>query len=380
MDNGKQYAIFKRKGGKFYYAQFKKSDGTWTNAVSTKETAKTRAEAWCVNYLQENAGRIIDNNRVTFQTFSGNFFDWKGEWATDKRATGKRLSERQCIENQRITDRLLMPVFGDLRLNDIDKNVIKSFRNDLFNKGLSGSLINKALCNLNTILNSAYDKDLIKAIPKVEKVSNKVSKIKGVLTIEETKKLFSITWPDFVAYAMNITAASTGLRRGELLALQIKNFHGEYLDIEKSYDQIMKQLNSTTKNGRTRRVIIPGTVQQVLKKLIDINPYRKPDSFIFFSETPERPIHGEYVNACLYRAMSAIGISKTEREERHITFHSWRVAFNSWLINGRVPLAKVMSLTGHLSREMAEDTYFRTDDLQDVKQIQESIFDTPLLN
>jgi len=72
--------------------------------------------------------------------------------------------------------------------------------------------------------------------------------------------------------------------------------------------------------------------------------------------------------------MESIGISETERKRRHITFHSWRAAFNSWLINARMPLAKVMSLTGHISPKMAQETYFRLDDLEDVKLIQESIF------
>mgnify|MGYP003807033631 CR=1 FL=1 len=108
---------------------------------------------------------------------------------------------------------------------------------------------------------------------------------------------------------MNLTAASTGLRCGELQALQLKNFHGDYIEVEKSYDPIMKRLNSTTKKGRTRRVIIPGIVKQSLETLIDSNPYKDQDSFIFFSEIPERPTHGEYVNLCLDKAMERIGIT-----------------------------------------------------------------------
>ena len=46
------------------------------------------------------------------------------------------------------------------------------------------------------------------------------------------------------------------------------------------------------------------------------------------------------------------------------------------LINAKIPLAKVMNLTGHISPWMAQEAYFRLDDLDDVKLIQESIFTT----
>jgi len=371
---GKLFSLHKRikKNKSIYYCQFKLPDDSWSTAKSTGQTSKVKAENWAIDYLR--AGKIIKSENTTLEEFAVDFFSWDGEWAIDKKATGKRISERQCINKQRQTELYLLPALGKYKLTKIDRAAIKTFRNELYKRGLSGSTINKTLCNLHTILDYACDQSLIKNIPKVEKVANNEGAQKGILSKEETKELFSLTWPDYRAYVMNLTAASTGLRRGELQALQIKNFHGDYIEVEKSYDPIMKRLNTTTKNGRTRRVIIPGMVKQSLITLIASNPYEDQDSFIFFSEFPERPIHGEYVNSCLYKAMESIGISETERKRRHITFHSWRAAFNSWLINAKIPLAKVMSLTGHISPRMAQETYFRLDDLEDVKLIQESIF------
>ena len=371
---GKLFSLHKRikKNKSIFYCQFKLPDNSWSTAKSTGQSSKIKAENWALDYLR--AGKIIKSENINLSEFAGNFFSWDGEWATDKKATGKRISERQCISKQRQTELHILPFLGKYKLTNLDKSIIKSFRNDLYKRGLSGSTINKTLCNLHTILDYAYEQSLIQNIPKVEKVALNEGTQKGVLSIVETKELFSLVWSDYRAYVMNLTAASTGLRRGELQALQIKNFQGEHIEVEKSYDPIMKRLNTTTKNGRTRRVIIPLMVKNALETLIDSNPYKEPDSFIFFSEFPERPIHGEYVNSCLYKAMVRIGITEIERKKRHITFHSWRAAFNSWLINAKVPLAKVMSLTGHISPRMAKETYFRLDDLQDVLLIQESIF------
>ncbi|HPB83726.1 MAG TPA: site-specific integrase, partial [Spirochaetota bacterium] len=328
---GKPYSLLKRKNAKYYYVRFRKQDGNWTNAVSTRETAKPRAEAFAIEYLRKSDGYIIDKTITTFRQFSKNFFSWGGEWALDKQAIGKRLSERQCMEKQRQTEMFLVPEFGEKKLFDIKRDDIKQFRNRLYTSGLSGSTINKILSNLSSILETAFEKELIQHVPKIEKVSNIPAKIKGVLSLEETQKLFAIEWKNYIAYVMNFTAAATAMRRGELLALQIKNFHGGYIDVTKSYDMKMHRMNSTTKNGTARRVTVPGRVSDEITKLISMNPYKAPESFIFYSRIPEQPIDGEHVTRCLYSALECIGIDTKEREERRITFHSWRAALNSWL-------------------------------------------------
>jgi len=101
---GKQFSLHKRtkKNKSIYYCQFKLPDGSWCTAKSTGETSKVKAENWALDYLR--AGKIIKSENITLSEFADSFFSLDGEWATDKRATGKRISERQCISKQRQTE------------------------------------------------------------------------------------------------------------------------------------------------------------------------------------------------------------------------------------------------------------------------------------
>ena len=76
----------------------------------------------------------------------------------------------------------------------------------------------------------------------------------------------------------------------------------------------------------------------------------------------------------MYKAFEQIGITHQEREERNITFHSWRHFYNS-LMRGKIHDAKLRRLTGHKTLEMTEHyTHFNITDFKDVLIIQEQFF------
>jgi integrase len=369
MLQGKPYSLYRRN--RIYYVRFKQPNNQWGAAKSTGQTSKGKAERWAFDYL--SAGQIVRRNNISFAEFSKDFFSWTGPWATDKKATGKRITIRQCHENMAILNNRLLPVFGKMRLTSIDKTSIKDFRNDLYQQGYAGSTINKALSCLKTILEAAEDKSLIQYVPKVERAANR-PKLRGILTVDEVRQIFSIDWLDYRAYVMNLMAASTGLRRGELLALTLQEVHDNYITISRSWDEAFGVLNETTKTGRSRTIIIPTNLQSEIERLIQINPWGKPDSFLFFSSIESKPIEGKIISKDLYRALRQIGIGNKERIERNITFHSWRHWFNSLLINARIPLQKIQSLTGHLTNEMTQH-YYHPDEMSDVlKVVQDSLF------
>ncbi len=369
MLQGKPYSLYRRN--RIYYVRFKQPNNQWGAAKSTGQTSKGKAERWAFDYL--SAGQIVYRSNVSFAEFSKDFFSWTGPWATDKKATGKRITIRQCRENMAILNNRLLPDFGKMRLTSIDKTCIKIFRNDLYQKGYAGSTINKALSCLKTILEAAEDKSLIQYVPKVERAANR-PKLRGILTVDEVRQIFSIDWLDYRAYVMNLMAASTGLRRGELLALTLQEVHDNYITISRSWDEAFGVLNETTKTGRSRTIIIPTNLQSEIERLIQINPWGKPDSFLFFSSIESKPIEGKIISKDLYRALRQIGIGNKERIERNITFHSWRHWFNSLLINARIPLQKIQSLTGHLTNEMTQH-YYHPDEMSDVlKVVQDSLF------
>ena len=112
-----------------------------------------------------------------------------------------------------------------------------------------------------------------------------------------------------------------------------------------------------------------------IQRLIDINPFKKPESFLFFSRLENKPVEGVFLTRGLYRALKEIGIDEKQRQQRNITFHSWRHWFNSLLINARVPVQKIQAITGHLTAEMTQH-YYHPDELSDVMDaVEGALFD-----
>lgn len=375
--HGKPFSLFKR--GKVWYVRFKTASNTYTTAKSTGQTTRNRAESFSIDYLHN--GQIVLRENVIFENFSRGFFDWSGSWATDKRVRGMRISERHCIQLDRTMKNLILPIIGKIRLQNIDRTVIKNFRNDLFNKQYSGATINHVLSIIKLVLEAAEEQSLIRGIPRIDRAANN-TKHKGILTVDEVRKLFDAEWQDFRAYAASLLAASTGLRLGEVLGLVLSDYHlkDKYIHCRRSWDHTLRKLNQTTKTGRARNIFIPRTVIDTLNRLIASNPYPMTDeSFIFYAnKSSAYPTEPKIITDNLYDAMASIGITEKTRRERNITFHSHRHFLNSLLINANIPLQKIQSITGHLTAEMTQH-YYHLDDMQDVQKVQESLFASLLL-
>ena len=116
------------------------------------------------------------------------------------------------------------------------------FRNTLFyERKLAGSTVNHILVSLRLILLYAEERGNIRATPTVETIRGDAAKPKrekGILSVEEVQQLFFATsWPDYSAYVFNLTACLTGIRKGELLAIQLKNIKPGYVEIQKTEPQ-----------------------------------------------------------------------------------------------------------------------------------------------
>lgn len=396
----RQFTLFTRKRKNLpplFYAYIKQADGSRGKPVNTGHTLKEAAVKWCEEEISrretdriraeletERAALAAERKALviqkesefnpTFREFSEGFYSWEGHWSTNKRSTGKRISERQCREKTAILNKTVLPVLGDVHLKDITRDHIDGFRNDLFRRGYAGNTINAALSVIRPILERAEDLKIITSMPRVERAALNCKR-KDIFTMEELHALFAVQWGDFRAYVANMAAASSGCRRGELLALQIQDVQGDFLHISKSWDESSRSMSYGTKSGRARYVIIPKKVQHEIARLIEINPFGRPDSFVFFSTLPDKPIESKIVTRELYRAMRKIGIPEGERVRRNLTFHSWRHLFNSILVNARIPAEKIRTITGHLTPEMTAH-YFKlsVDGYGDIRKVQDGLF------
>lgn len=378
----------KRKIGKpIYYAQFKIPSGKWSSAKSTGCTVKRQAEKWCEEYLDKN-NQWYPSNNISFKEFSKDFFSFTGLWATDKKIRGQSIGEHHCLSRTESMKKHVIPALGNFKLHEIDRATIKEFRNNLYLKGYSGSTINQCLYAIKAVLEAAEEKGIIKAVPKIERAAER-PKPKGILNLDEVKQLFSARWetfpthchpakPQFMGFIGNLLAASSGIRLGELQALTLQDIHLDagYITVRRTWDRRLNKLNESTKTGKTRTIFIPKPVQDAIRSLIKKHPLPfNPDSFLFWGEEkPDRkPAEKNVFIKAFYITLSRIGITEEKRKERNITFHSWRHFLNSLLLNAKIPLHKVQSITGHSTFRMSQH-YYHLDDMADVRQIQENLF------
>jgi integrase len=405
--SGKLFSLYKRptKAGHVWYVQFKLPDGAYGTAKSTGITTKGRgpAETWAIEYLR--SGQVVTRENVTLERFAKDFFAHDGDYAKAKRMRGLQLSDRQLDNQAGYLKNYLFPRLKNVKLSALDYHAIASFQRKLLEDGLAGGTVNHITTALKIVLEEAYKRHMVQQIPIIEPVAAQ-SEERGILTPEEVRALFALAWPDARAYAGNLLAAATGLRAGEIVALQRKAYRKEYLDVLYSWDDTYYRLKAP-KTGRSRVVPVPARVRAVLDDLLASSLFQGPESFIFYSDRVDRPMNDKVLLAGLRAALvrlsigdppnldnlcevaevagnaaSATSTADYERAadaaakawaERGIVFHSWRHFFNSLLINRRIPIQKVQALTGHSTDSMTEH-YYHADDFEDVAKIQEDVF------
>lgn len=373
-----------------YHAKIKQHDGTY-QSFNTGCTDKTDAATWAKNKYDElqrdyrkslqsrpikKPEKIIDEN-ITFAAYAKDFFAPGNTWSIDKQVAGKRLTDRQCNEKTRILNNHIIPAIGEMSIVDIGKNEIKQFRNNLYKKGMAGSSINKCLSCISQILTYAEDEGIIDRIPSIERASDAVINPRGILTPEEVREIFSIEWSSYPAYVCCLICAACGLRLGECLALTFADVRENFISINKTWDHVSRKVKPSTKTGRPRIVIAPSKVLHEMAEIKTFNTfYRNNDNtcFIIYGRYADAPLDGKAVLKSFKKALAQIGIDERQRTQRNLTVHGFRHFFNSLMVNSKIPIAKIQTLTGHLSDEMTTGSYYHADDLKDVLQIQETIF------
>lgn len=371
---GKNYSLHTRttqKGKKIYYVQFRLPSGKWGTPRSTGESAKSRAEAWAIAYL--NKGQNIINNNLTLREFAGtDFFIYGNEWEKNKHISGKKPpSPRWCMERSDMLRNHILPHLGDYRLTLITDEVITSFRNGLymgkFGRKYSGSFINKILFALRDIMKTAYKKQLIQVIPEFE-LAGVNEKQRGRLTRSEASQIFAFKWNDDRAYIASLISAATGMRLSEIQGLKISDIKIDgSIIICKMWDRRTRTIKLNTKNGKTRKVQLQKDILIKILNYITEHPYKDSDSFLLYSDKSHKiPASDTILMRPFHHALEKIGITKNIREERGICFHSWRYFCNSILIESGIPAETVRELIGHCADGSMTQRYFRSENLENV--------------
>jgi integrase len=279
------------------------------------------------------------------------FWDFdKSDYIRDKLIHGHRITRRYCHEAVLIIARHWKPHFTSRALNDVTRQDLREFSLALHEGGKAAKTINNILLMGTTAIKFAFTEGMIPA-----DVTTGLTLFTGggtqrdVLTEEETGALFAVTWNDGRTYAGALLAATAGLRSGEVRAIRRSDIGELILNVAHSFSDFDGL--KTPKNGEARRVPLLPEVRGLLMELLAENPHADiEDPYIFYSDSPDRPISGELLRRGLLCALKTAGIDTAGRK---VDFHSFRHYYASRMAD-RMPAEKVARITGHKSKAMAE--------------------------
>jgi len=212
-----------------------------------------------------------------------------------------------------------------------------------FAEKLSAAYRNKILIAGLTALKWAYSEGFIADNPAAGfKKAKGAAAERIVLTPAEAEAVFKTKWKDQRSYVGNILALTTGLRAGEVLALRKSDIGGRVLHVRHSWST-MDGLKCP-KNGEKRKVPLLPEVRDRIMELLDENPHRVDDPFIFYGLLEDKPMDTKFLIDGLKEACRAAKIEP-------VVFHSHRHYYAARLSDMMAP-EQITRITGHKSAEV----------------------------
>lgn len=325
-----------KKTGK-WLIQYRYTDWQGKRRKSTKRgfATKREAEEWLRNFL------------ITQKAdFDMKFEDFWKMYCADMET---RLREHTMRTKKYIVELKILPYFGNKRVNDITAADIRQWQNELIKMGYSLTYLKTINNQLSAIFNYAvlyYD---LKSNPCAKAGSMGKSKAEEMdfWTGEEFRKFIDSVMNKRLSYMAFMTLYWTGMRMGELLALNPKDVDLEKrtISITKSYQRLgKKDVITPPKTPKSKRVI---TIPEFLAA--DIKDYM--DSLYELQENDRLfPITKYYLEHEMQRGIKESGVKR-------IRVHDLRHSHASMLIElGFSPL-EIANRLGHEKVETTLNTY-----------------------
>jgi integrase len=230
----------------------------------------------------------------------------------------------------------LLPAFGDRGLESVTPAEIDAWRASL--PGLSPRTKNKLLVVMHGVFRRAQHVWGLPTNPvaSVEKYRQRSSGDIVVFSPEEVMALVRAAGSEKDA-AIFLTAAFTGLRRGELLALRWRDvdFAGSVVRVRASYAG--GEL-TTPKSGKVRSVPLAPEVARALAEIGQRRDWTSDDDLVFPGEG------GDYLDGSALRRRYAAAVRRAGL--RPLRFHDLRHTFGTRMI-AKADIRRVQEWMGH---------------------------------
>ena len=292
---------------------------------------KRTAEAWLRDLLDQARRGTLPGMVRTGVTFADAAAEWLRFIEEDRSRKPSTLNDyRSALKAH------LLPAFGEQPLESITPEQIDVWRRGL--TGLSNRSKNKLLIQLHGIFRRAQMVWGLEANPlvRVEKHPMRASGDIQVFSPEEVWALVRAAASEQDG-AIFLTAAFTGLRMGELLALRWRDvdFSGATIRVRGSY---AAGHLTTPKSGKVRAVPMAPDVATALAQLGRRENWVGDDDVVFAGELG-RYLDGSALRRRYKEALSRVGL-------RPLRFHDLRHTFGTRMI-AKADIRRVQEWMGH---------------------------------
>lgn len=360
------YTLYLRKNGYWYYWTYDRFGRKFQKSTGTKN--KTKAKIIANDRAKE--GRLIDTKKRVpynlFEEFTRDFFIYgKCPYIESRLARGYKYSVKNAKTNRTYLENHILPFFKgrileSITVSDLNRWLIQLPRV----KGISNKTANNVLTLMRQIFSVAVEESIVQTnvASAVKPLSTSAdSKRVVAFTQEEVKALFSAPWKSNVAEAGCKLAAFTGMRAGEIRALWQDQLHGEFIEVNASYNN-HDDGRKSTKSGYSRLVPITDEISCLIQEINSGGLY-------VFSLNGERPLANSYFEKHLKKRMEECGI--VPKEGTRLCFHSFRHFMNSRLLAAGISGEKIRAVIGHEDAEMTEHyAHLEVEDLRQVREVQ----------
>jgi integrase len=235
------------------------------------------------------------------------------------------------------------------------KRHIENLILDFKSRGMSHKSINGIITFIQAMLNYAVDNELLSNNPIIR--FKKLPQVKPPIHFLNEKQI-----EVFLDQAQNCpevyktffyTAIFTGMRRGELLALEWSDIDFKRLKIRVN-KQIYRGITQTTKTGKERYIDMSERLKDVL---VEHKKQGILSKYVF--HTNGKPLHPwnmeeTYFKPLLKRCNQYLD---SENQIIKLKFHDLRHTYATYLLSKNIPIKYVQQQLGHSTARMTLDTY-----------------------
>jgi integrase len=330
-----------RKRGPQWYAKYRLPDGrqiqrrlgpAWSGRgrPSAGYFTKRLAEEWLRGTLDEVRRGIFPGMVSTGATFADAAAEWLRYVEHDRACKPSTLTDYRHTADRLVRD------MGALRLEDVTTELLEQWK-----AGLSVS--NRTVAKYLVILHGIFKRAMkVWGLPRnpaasVERPRFRVSDDLDAFSPEEVWALARSAGSEQDS-AMFLTAAFTGLRLGELLALEWRDvdFASEAIRVRRSYN--VHGGVGSPKSGKVRSVPMVPDVARALAALADREFFVSDEDLVFPSEL------GRFMDASSLRVRYKAALARAEL--RQLRFHDLRHTFGTLAVR-RAEVPAVQAWMGH---------------------------------